>query len=195
MASAPAAPPDDPARVLLVLDAQHAYLADPPLGVPAARTVSANILRVLEHARAQAPPPRIVHVRNAGESGEADEPHTPGWQLVFAPRPHEPVLDKTKNNAFEGTRLAELVPPDADLVVIGIQSDFCVRATCSAALARGNNVVLVRGAHGTYDRNETWAGGTVTPAKQVEEEIEAELEEAGVVLLEMHELSELFAAR
>ena len=68
---------------------------------------------------------------------------TPGWQLAFPPRPDEPVLDKTKNNAFAGTQLGELVDRNAAIVVVGMQSDFCVRATCSYALGRGNSVFLV----------------------------------------------------
>ncbi|KZT06076.1 uncharacterized protein LAESUDRAFT_631245, partial [Laetiporus sulphureus 93-53] len=182
-------------RVLLLLDVQVAPLSDPPLGVPSARTVGPNIAKVLATARASPPAsrPRIVHVRNAGHSGEPDEPHTPGWQLVHMPHLNEPVLDKRKNNAFAGTALAEHVPPDAELVVVGLQSDFCVRATCSAALGRGNEVLLIRGAHATYDRVEFWDGGTNTPAARVESEIEEELEEAGVVILEMKDLPKLFS--
>ncbi|KAH9838730.1 Isochorismatase-like protein, partial [Rhodofomes roseus] len=184
-------------RVLLLLDCQVARLSDPPLGVPEARSVGANIAQVLATARASPPPsrPRIIHVRKCGAPGDADEPHLPGWELVHAPLADEPVLDKRKNNAFTGTALAELVPPDAELVVVGLESDFCVRATCSAALARGNDVLLIRGAHATYDRIEYWDGGTSTPAEKVQREIEEELEEAGVVLLDMADLPSLFGDR
>ena len=78
-----------------------------------------------------------------GEPGDPDAPGTAGWQLAFPPLPNEPVLDKTKNNAFAGTKLGELVDRRAALVVVGMQSDFCVRATCSYALGRGNTVFLV----------------------------------------------------
>ncbi|KAH9948572.1 Isochorismatase hydrolase [Amylocystis lapponica] len=184
-----------PSRVLLLLDVQLATLSDPPLGVPAARSVGPNIARVLTAARTAPSHPRIIHVRNAGGPGEPDEPGAPGWQLQHRPLPGEPVVDKTKNNAFTGTPLGELVPPTAQLVVVGCQSDFCVRATCSTALARGNDVLLIRGAHATFDRVEVWDGGTTTPAAKVEHEIEAELEEAGVILLEMSDLPELFSDR
>jgi Isochorismatase family len=102
-----------------------------------------------------------------------------------------------ENNAFSATRLGELVPTDAEIVVVGMQSDFCVRATCSAALGRGNQVLLIRGAHATYDRHEFWIGGGVTkpmtPAKDIEADIEAELEEAGVVVLDMKDIPGVFA--
>ncbi|PCH42689.1 Isochorismatase hydrolase [Wolfiporia cocos MD-104 SS10] len=186
-----------PERVLLVLGAQVALLSDAPLGVPAAGTVGSNIMSVLAAARA-APKherPRIVHVQNSGTSGDPDEPHTPGWALVYTPLPDEYVLDKCKNSAFAGTSLEKHVPCDAELIVIGLQSDFCVRATCSEALARGNEVVLIRGAHATYDRLEVWDGEKTTPADQVAREIEEELEEAGVILLDMEDLPNIFTDR
>ncbi|KAH9847803.1 Isochorismatase hydrolase [Lenzites betulinus] len=190
--SLPPLPDDEPKRVLISLDVQAGMLDDPPRGIPAASTVGQNIAAILAHARASPTPPRIVHIRNCGGPGEDDEPGAPGWQLVHTPLPGEFVIDKRKNNAFAGTELAELVPTDAEIVLIGLQSDFCIRATCSAALSRGNEVLLVRGAHATYDRVEVLNHGTITPAAVVESEIEGELEEAGVVLLEMKDLPSLF---
>lgn len=194
-----------PSRVLLLIGTQLSLLPDstkppsgevssPSTGIPSSTTISSNIRRILTHARSCPQPPLIIHVRNSGAPGEADDPRAPGWALAFPPLPNEPVIDKSKNNAFaSGTGLGALVPPTAELVVVGCQSDFCVRATCSAALARGNEVLLIRGAHGTFDRDEVWNGGTVTPARVVQAEIEAELEEAGVVLLEMEDLPKIFA--
>jgi len=185
-------------RVLLLIAVQKCMLSPQPVGVPAASTVGPNIARILSHARSLSHPPLIIHVRNSGDQGEADEPNTPGWQLVHDPLPNEPVIDKTKNNAFTGTRLAEYIRPDAEIVVVGMQSDFCVRATCSTALIRGNLVLLIRGAHATYDRLDVWNSGlatSVTPADTVQNEIEAELEEAGVMLLEMKDLPQIFTGR
>ncbi|KAF7311747.1 Isochorismatase hydrolase [Mycena indigotica] len=231
-------------RVLLCLDAQHAGLSPPPLGnpIPAAAAVLANLKHILATARAATHPPLIVHVRNAGDRGDPDEPAAPGWHLALAPLPGEVVVDKRKNNAFAGTRLADVVQEDAELVVVGLQTDFSLRASaypvflsryfsrtfplpgalaalvpppllmsarsspylafspflpspCSAALARGNSVLLIRGAHGTYDRVEILYGGGLTPAKQVEAEIEGELEEAGVHLLGMEDVPAIFDDR
>jgi len=77
--------------------------------------------------------------------------------------------------------------------VVGLQSDFCVRATCSTALSRGNTVLLIRGSHTTFDRLEVLHGGGITAAHKIEREIEAELEEAGVVILDMKDLPGIFA--
>lgn len=187
--------PGNTRRVLLILDAQKAALSPPPTGIPASKTVSRNITQILETARSANPPPLIIHIRTAGDVGEPDEPNTPGWELVNPPLPNEPVIDKKKNNAFAGTTLGDLIVSDAEIVVIGLQSDFSLRATCSAALDRGNEVLMVRGAHGTYDRLEVLFGEETTTANAVAAETEAELEEAGVCILEMKDLPGIFNNR
>ncbi|KAG1735343.1 Isochorismatase-like protein [Suillus paluster] len=189
-------PPCLACRVLLLLDVQVCVLSSPAQGgVPSAETVLRNIEYILDRARSAKQPPRIIHIRNSGEPGDSDTPNSPGWQLVFPTLEHEFVIDKFKNNAFSGTKLADLIPRDAELIVVGMQSDYCVRATCSAALDRGNTVILIKDAHATYDRIEVWNGGMVTKAQDVELEIEAELEEAGVNLLCMSDGPHLFSDR
>ncbi|KIL65821.1 hypothetical protein M378DRAFT_161836 [Amanita muscaria Koide BX008] len=170
-------------------------LADPPIGVPASHSVRNNLARILTQARSARPPPLIIQVRNTGDVGDPDEPGASGWELIFPPQPGEVVIDKMKNNAFAGTNLGDIIHKDAEIVVAGFQTDFSIRATCSAALARGNEVLLIRGAHATYDRIEVLHGGGITPAKKIEAEIEAELEEAGVHLLDMKDLPGIFTDR
>ena len=179
-----------------MLDMQKFMLEDEPIGVPAANIVYPNLKQVLEYARAAEPnPPLIIHVRNTGDPGEPDEPDTPGWELIFDPLPGEVVIDKRKNNAFAGTTLGSWVHTEAEIVVVGFQTDFSVRATCSAALGRGNEVILLREAHATFNRIEVLHGGGVTKAAAIEAEIEAELEEAGVHVFEMKDLPDIFADR
>jgi nicotinamidase-related amidase len=174
-------------------------LEPPPIGVPASATVHHNLSILLESARRAATEspssPLIIHVRNNGDKGDPDEPFSSGWELIFPPLPNEIVIDKRKNNAFAGTSLSEVIPPEAEIVVAGFQTDYSIRATCSAALGRKNEVLLIRGAHATYDRIEVLHGGGTTPAHMIEAEIEAELEEAGVHLLDMKDVEGIFENR
>ncbi|KAJ7863377.1 Isochorismatase-like protein [Mycena leptocephala] len=184
-------------RVLLVLGLQVGLISDPPQGIPAARTVRDNIALVLEHARRPSPEqaPRIIHFRNCGEPGDPDEEGTPSWELLHAPLPGELVLDKRKSNAFAGTPLAELVAPDAEIVVVGLMSEYSIKSTCRAALLRGNTVLLMRGAHGTYDHQELIDGGRLTTAEKISAQIEEELDKAGAMILDMKYLPGLFEGR
>ncbi|MGK5529601.1 isochorismatase family protein [Streptomyces sp. URMC 129] len=154
------------ASVLLLLDVQKNMLL-PPAPVLGAEAVSAAIGDLLDRARAAGS--LVVHLRNCGAVGDPDEPGTPGWELVHETRDGEPVVDKREPDAFAGTRLASLIPAGSGIVVAGLQSEFGVRATARAALDRGHRVVLVRGAHGTYEA-------------RVPRETEAELRAAGVTV-------------
>jgi hypothetical protein len=55
--------------------------------------------------------------------------------------------------------------------------------------------VTTQGAHATYDRLEAWNGGSITPASKIEAEVEAELEEAGVLIFDMKDVPGLLNDR
>jgi nicotinamidase-related amidase len=166
------------AAVLLLVDVQGNMLL-PPEPVPDAEAVSAAIEDVLGRARSAGA--MVVHVRNNGPDGYPDAPGTPGWELVHEVRDGEHVVDKDESDAFDGTPLAELVPPAATVVVTGMQSEYCVRETSLAALRRGHRVLLVRGAHATYDDE--------LPAQTISGRIEQELSAAGVSVVDREDLS------
>ncbi|KAF7375678.1 Streptothricin hydrolase [Mycena sanguinolenta] len=187
-----------PHRVLLVLNMQVGLAADPPRGIPAAATVRANVARVLQHARMAVPQeraPRIVHMRNCGEAGGPDEEGTSEWELLDAPQDGEFLIDKRKGNAFDGTELGEIVPVDAEVVVVGVMSEYSVKSTCRAALQRGNTVLLISGAHGTYDHKELTEHRRFTPAHQISAQVEEELDKAGAIVLDMSYVPGLFDDR
>jgi nicotinamidase-related amidase len=159
--------------VLLLVDVQRNMLG-PPEPVPAAASVGAALAGLLDRARAAGAP--VVHIRNNGSSGDPDAPGSPGWELIHPVAPGEHVVDKYEPDAFSAKELPGLVPASATVVVAGMQSEYCVRATSLAALSRGNTVVLARGAHATYDGEE--------PATAVSASVEAELEAAGVAVVD-----------
>ncbi|KAJ7632043.1 hypothetical protein B0H17DRAFT_1217627 [Mycena rosella] len=161
-------------RVLLVINVQAGLIADPPQGIPAAAAVRDNIALVLDHARRAEHTPRIIHIRNSGDPGE---------------------LDERKSNAFAGTKLAELIAPDAEVVVVGLLSEYSIKSTCRAAMLRGNTVLLMRGAHGTYDHLELVEGGSLKPAEKISTKVEEDLDKAGAIILDMKYLPGLFEGR
>lgn len=166
--------------VLLVVDAQVNMLNDPSQGgVPSSRTIYTNIESLLTSARSAPSHPAIIHVRNCGTEGDPDIPHTPGWELALTPHPDEKIIDKHECNSFEGTNLADYVPEGSTIVVCGMQSQWCIRATCLGALEKGYTVKLVHGAHATYDDSSE------VTAQVIQARIEKELMEAGVHLVHM----------
>jgi nicotinamidase-related amidase len=159
--------------VLLLVDVQRNMLL-PPAPVPAAGVVSAAIGDLLRRARAAGA--MVVHVRNCGTDGDPDVPGSPGWELVHDVLPGEHVVDKRAPDAFAGTELASLLPEGSEVVVAGMQSEYCVGATALAAVRRGHRVTLVRGAHATYDSR--------VPATVVSRQVESGLREAGIAVLD-----------
>lgn len=163
--------------VLLLVDVQKNMLA-PPEPVPDAAAVGEEIADLLGRARSAGT--IVVHIRNNGGEDDPDAPGTPGWELVHEVGPDEHIVDKFECDAFAGTRLSGLVPESATVIVVGMQSEYCIRETSLAALRRGHPVVLVRGAHATYD-------GEV-PARATSQVVETELRTAGVSVLDPAEL-------
>ena len=157
--------------VLLMIDVQRNML-EPPTPVPNATAVGTAIAGVL--AAAHDAGARVIHVRNNGSDGDPDEPGTDGWQLIHPVRAGEPVVDKTTPDSFVGTDLADVVPDRAPIVVVGMQSDYCVRATTLAALERNHPVTVVSGAHATYDDDK--------PAADISNDIEDQLRSAGATI-------------
>jgi len=137
---------------LLLIDLQ-ANMFDPANPVKAADLLLANLPPLLERARAARVP--VFLVRNCGSAGDPDVRGTPGWELhpSFRPAAGEVVVDKTSSDAFADTVLDEELKRlgVTDLVIAGLQSEYCIRATILGALARGYEVTLVADGHSTYD--------------------------------------------
>jgi nicotinamidase-related amidase len=72
------------------------------------------------------------------------------------------VVEKKTPDAFHETNLHDELGSRGirDLVVAGLQTEYCVDTTCRRAFSLGYNVVLVRDAHSTWD-------GAVLSAAQI----------------------------
>lgn len=122
-------------------------------GAHDAESVIATVASLLERARAQGW--QIVHVQHDHVSYEPLMPGRPTWDIEprLAPRDGEPVVHKQSSDAFYATELgAILAAADVvQLVVTGMQTEFCVDSTVRAASSRGFDVVLVADGHTTGD--------------------------------------------
>lgn len=138
---------------LLLVDAQVNQF-DPPYQVASAQELLPRLQGLVGCFRASGAP--VVFVRNCGTPGlDPDERGTPGWELhpSFVPLKGELLLDKTTLDTFESTPLeAELKARGIERVVIaGVQSEYCIRATSLGAVERGFEVTLVSDGHSTLD--------------------------------------------
>ena len=80
------------------------------------------------------------------------------WEYVpeLVREDSEPLVAKTYGDSFEDTDLEQVLAKAGvgRLVVVGAQTDACIRSTIHGALARGYDVTLVGDAHTTEDLSQ-----------------------------------------
>jgi nicotinamidase-related amidase len=140
------------ASALLVIDVQEGMQ---PLTAHDGAGVVARIASLL--ARAREANANIVYVQHDGsaEPGNPLARGTPGHAIyrAIAPRSGEPVIVKRYCSAFRDTELDTLLKymRVEELIVCGMQTEYCVDTTVRAAADRGYSVTLVADAHSTGD--------------------------------------------
>jgi nicotinamidase-related amidase len=135
-----------PKTALLVIDVQNGVVE----GATERDAVVANVGSLVEKARREAVP--VVWVQHSSEElpRESDE-----WRIVseLIPNDTEPLIEKNYGDSFEDTILETVLSGlgVGRLVVVGAQTDACVRSTLHGAFARGYDATLVSDAHTTED--------------------------------------------
>jgi streptothricin hydrolase len=162
-------------KALMLIDVQRNML-EPPTPVPAAASIREALQDLLLRARGAGA--LVIHVQNDGPPGEPDEPGTDGWQLVFPAGAGELIVRKDQPDTFAANpALAKDLAAQeiTEVVIAGMQSNYCVAESSRGALKHGLQAILASGAHATYDENE--------PASAISAQIERELATEGITVL------------
>ena len=97
----------------------------------------------------------IVYVQNNGGSGDPDAYGTLGWEIhpSITPVEGDAVVQKETPDAFHETDLHRELESRGikELVIAGLQTEYCIDTTCRRAFSLGYNVILVGDAHSTWD--------------------------------------------
>ena len=137
-----------PNTALLVIDVQTGVVEQ----AHERDEVVAKVGGLVEKARREEIP--VVWVQHSDEGVVRG---SEGWQIVpeLAPDDAEPLVEKHYGDAFEDTTLETVLSGlgVGRLVVVGAQTDACVRSTLHGALARGYDATLVSDAHTTEDHS------------------------------------------
>jgi nicotinamidase-related amidase len=148
-----------PNSALLVIDAQHAALER----AHERDEVVAAVGGLVQRARQEGVP--VVWVQHSDEHLTRG---SDGWQIVseLSPRDDEPLVEKHHGDAFEDTTLETVLCSlgVGRIVVVGAQTDWCVRSTLHGGFARGYDATLVSDAHTTEDQT---AWGAPTPDRVI----------------------------
>ncbi|HUZ98168.1 MAG TPA: isochorismatase family protein [Gaiellaceae bacterium] len=149
-----------PNTALLVIDVQNGVVG----GAHERDAVVANVAALVEKARQEAVP--VVWVQHFDDANLAKG--SDNWRIVpeLTPDDAEPLVEKSYADSFEDTTLETVLSGlgVGRLVVVGAQTDECIRSTLHGAIVRGYDALLVSDAHTTEDQS-TW--GAPPPDKVI----------------------------
>ena len=137
-----------PNTALLVIDVQNGVVA----GAHERDAVVANVGSLVEKARREQVP--VVWVQHSDEQLAKGSDN---WRVVpeLKPADAEPRVEKNYGDSFEDTTLETVLAGlgVGRLVVVGAQTDACIRSTLHGAFVRGYDTTLVSDAHTTEDQS------------------------------------------
>jgi nicotinamidase-related amidase len=148
-----------PNTALLVIDVQNGVVE----GAYERDAVVANVGSLVDKARREQVP--VVWVQHSDKNlARGSE----SWRIVpeLVPNETEPLVEKGYGDSFEDTNLESVLERlgVGRLVVVGAQTDACVRSTLHGAFVRGYDATLVSDAHTTEDGT---AWGAPSPEKVI----------------------------
>jgi nicotinamidase-related amidase len=136
-----------PNTALLVVDVQNGVVEE----AHERDAVVANVSELVEKARQDQVP--VVWVQHSDEGLVRG---SDAWRIVpeLTPGGTEPLVEKIYGDAFEDTDLETVLSGlgVGRLVVVGAETDACIRSTLHGAFVRGYDATLVRDAHTTGDQ-------------------------------------------
>ena len=138
-------------KALLIIDVQKAMIeCENP--VYRSTQVIENIHTLVNSARLSKTP--IIYVQHNEENTEFQN-GSKSWEIVENVKPEvsDTIIQKTYSDAFKETSLKDILVQKKinELIIVGMQSDFCVNATSLRAVEIGYPVTIVSDAHSTFD--------------------------------------------
>ena len=135
---------------LIVIDMQKALLVDELYNV---NNLIENVKKLIETARECGI--EVIYVQHDAGEGTGFSVGDEGFEIAetVAPQPGEKVFVKTINSSFGNKDFTAYLEAgkDDELMIVGLQTNFCIDATVKSAFERGYDVIVPEGAHSTFD--------------------------------------------
>ena len=146
--------------ILLVIDTQKALVDE---ALYAYDTFVESTVRLVKAARENGV--EVVFVRHDAGPGSGLSVGDEGFEIFepLRPEPGEKVFDKTINSCFGNKDFKAYMEQQEDkrLMIVGLQTNYCVDATVKSAFERGFDVMIPEGTNSTFDNNFMSAETTV----------------------------------
>ncbi len=138
-------------KALLVIDVQKAMI-ETENPVYQHELVLENVKSLIDQARESQTP--IIYVQH-NEDNTDFESGRESWEIVDEIRPinDEVIIQKTFPDSFNQTNLESVLMENkiTELIIVGMQTDYCIDATSMKAYEKKYNVTVVSDAHSTFD--------------------------------------------
>ncbi len=136
--------------ILLVVDIQNLLIAEHPYNEV---QFIENVQSLITEARLAGV--EVIYVRHDDGPETELAAGSEGWKIyeAVAPKPHEKIVDKQYNSAFYKTDLQAYLQSKKieNLMLVGMQTEFCIDATLRSAFDLGYNVLIPEATNTTYD--------------------------------------------
>ena len=136
-------------QAIVVIDMQRGLV----IGAYRQDELVATVNGLIERGRAAGLP--VVFVQHNHATFEPMMRGNRGWEIFHEldRQPDDPVLQKEACDAFYGTELDATLQHHGveEILITGLQTEYCVDTACRAALSHGYDVVLVADGHSTGD--------------------------------------------
>jgi len=136
--------------VLMVVDVQNALIEEHPCNEA---DFTKNIQKLIQSARQNNV--EVVYVRHDGGIGDELARNTKGWEIYheIAPKSTDRIFDKCYNSAFKDTNLHKYLNEKGitSIILVGMQTEYCIDATCKVAFEYGYNIIIPQATTATYD--------------------------------------------
>lgn len=138
--------------ILLVIDMQKALVDE---DLYAFNTFVDSTVRLVEAARKNGV--EVIFVQHDAGPGSGLSVGDEGFEIIdeLKPEPGEKVYVKKINSCFGNKELKAYLKQQEDkrLMIIGLQTNYCIDATVKSAFERGFDVIIPEGTNSTFDNN------------------------------------------
>jgi nicotinamidase-related amidase len=140
-------------NALLIIDVQQALCSGQYEAFEAARVID-RINLVSRKARAVGA--HVIVIQHETQGGMLDH-GSEGWQIAkgLDVKPNDVYVRKQATDSFHNTELQSILQARrvSELLICGLQSEFCVDTTTRRALALGYPVILISDGHSTLSNS------------------------------------------
>jgi len=154
--------------VLMIVDVQTGMF-DESYPVANGDELLATLNQLIDQAREAGIP--IIYIQHDGAQGGLLDPDKPGWPIhpAVAPIKDDVVIRKRHSDSFQGTGLQNILEKlqIEKIVMVGIQTEYCVDTTCRRAYSLGYDVALVQDGHTTWDTKQLEAAQIIAHHNEV----------------------------